>query len=34
VENTFNEIKAVRHIDDEPPDLAFAQCGQFRGDDL
>jgi hypothetical protein len=34
VENKFNEIKSVRFIDDQVPDLAAAQRRQFRGDDF
>jgi len=25
---------AWRQVDDQPADLAFERCGQFRGDDL
>jgi magnesium-transporting ATPase (P-type) len=34
VENKFNEIRVVRQIDDQPPDLAFPLGGQLGGDFL
>ena len=34
MENKFNEIKSVRFIDDQPPDLAIPHRGQLGGDDF
>jgi hypothetical protein len=34
VENNFNEINVVRHIDDQSPDLACPNLGQLGGDDF
>ena len=33
MENKFNEIKSVRFIDDQPPDLSFPRRGQLGGND-